>query len=166
MTEIATDRLQIRNFRADDWGALYEMIRQYKASGLEAYDHEWPAAQEEYPKIAQWFASGDTYWAVCLKQGGRFIGFVCLNPEQREGRQEYNLGYIFNFDYHGKGYATEACGAVLSHAFEHLGADAVVTGTAAANEASCRLLARLGLRLADRSTGMYALSREEWQQAR
>ena len=54
MTAIATERLRIRNFRNEDWEALCSIIQQYKASGLVVYDHEWPVAQEEYPKIAEW----------------------------------------------------------------------------------------------------------------
>jgi hypothetical protein len=36
----------------------------------------------------------------------------------------------------------------------------MVTGTALANQPSCRLLARLGLR--ETGGGMYALTRDEW----
>jgi len=181
MTAIETEKLRIRNFRNEDWEALYIIIQQYRASSLAVYDHAWPAAQEEYPKIAGWFAAGDSYWAVCLKESGRLIGFVCLNPEKKEGKHEYNLGYTFGPGYRGKGYATEACGAALSHAFTRLEADAVVTGTAEANEASCRLLARLGFTVTGRSkesfqrtpegkpiefTGVkYAISRAEWKEA-
>ncbi len=136
MTDITTDRLRIRNFRVEDWKALHGIIQQYKASGLAVYDHEWPAAQEEYPKIAEWFATGDSYRAVGLMDSDRLIGFVCLNPDEKQGTRQYSLGYTFGSDYHGEGYATEACSAALSHAFSRLEADAIVTGTAQENEAS------------------------------
>jgi len=87
---------------------------------------------------------------------------VCLNREQKEDFRESNIGYIFNFDYHGKGYATEACKAAINHAFDGLQAQRVFTGTVAENRASCRLLDRLGLKgMADGYT--YAISRDEWE---
>jgi len=139
-----TDRLLVRNFRRDDWAALHELIFQYQSSEMAAYDHLWPTSVEEMRQVAEWFAGGDSHLAVCLKETGRLIGLVTLNLEDAEGRSEYSLGYIFNADYHGKGYATEACRAILDDAFARLGADRVIAGTAEANHASRRLLARLG----------------------
>ncbi len=128
------------------------MISQYESSELAAYDQRWPTSPEEIKKTTEWFASGDSYLAVCLKDTGRLVGFVALNQVQKEDHREFNLGYIFNFDYHGKGYATEGCRAVLSHAFDRLQAHRVVTGTAALNSASCRLLERLGFKKTFEST--------------
>lgn len=144
MIALDTERLVIRNFVASDWEALHEMIIQYESNEFAAYDQQWPTSAIEIKGVAEWFANGDNYLAVCLKDTGQFIGFVALNPEPREDRCEFNLGYIFNSNYHGKGYATEACQAVLGHAFNQLQAQIVISGTAAANRASCRLLERLG----------------------
>lgn len=144
MTTLETERLLIRNFHSDDADALVAIITRYMASELAAYDQPWPTSPEEIKQVTAWFASGDNYLAVCLKATGQLIGFVALNPEGQADQRTFNLGYVFHFDYHSKGYASEACGAVLAHAFEHYQADRVVTGTAALNRASCRLLERLG----------------------
>ena len=144
MIRLETERLALRNFHADDWQALRAMILQYQATPLALYDQPWPTSPEEIQGVTAWFAAGDAYLAVCLKESGQFIGFVALNDESKEDRRQYNLGYIFDADYHGQGYATEACRALLDDAFQRLGADAVVTGTAEANIASRRLLERLG----------------------
>jgi RimJ/RimL family protein N-acetyltransferase len=119
MTKLETQRLTVRNFRISDWKALYEMINQYESSKFAAFDHQWPTSPEEIEKITEWFASGDSYFAVCLKDTERFVGFVSLNQKQKDHR-EFNIGYIFNSDYHGKGYATEACRAAIGHAFNRL----------------------------------------------
>jgi [ribosomal protein S5]-alanine N-acetyltransferase len=182
MEAINTDRLIIRNFKSDDWEALHEMIVQYEASEFAPYDQQWPTAPEEIKGVTNWFASGDSFMAVCLKDTGRFIGFVGLNAEQKEDSLEFNLGYVFNFDYHRKGYASEACRAVLARGFDELKADRVITGTAAVNVASCRLLERLGFKKTSESRGTfrndadgkpieflgytYAFSREEWEALR
>lgn len=177
MIRLETERLLVRNFRASDWQALHEIITQYQSSDMAAYDHEWPTAPEKIEEIAAWFAQGDHFLAVCLKDTDRLIGMASLNPEKAEP-PEFNLGYIFGSAYHGKGYATESCRALLGHAFTQLQAQRVVTGTAAANGPSCRLLARLGFQKTSEGTGSFrkkpdgqpieflgygfALSRDDW----
>jgi RimJ/RimL family protein N-acetyltransferase len=155
MLTLKTERLVLRNFHLADWQALHEIISQYELSGLALYDQPWPTSPEEIRQITRWFASGDSYLAVCLKEIDCCIGFVALNRESNEDRQEYNLGYIFSFDVHGQGYATEACRTVLEYAFAHLQAQRVIAGTAAANLASCRLLERLGFRRIAESIGSF-----------
>ena len=146
MTPLVTERLEVRNFRVDDAPALREMVLQYQASAYAVYDHKWPTSADEIRAVAEWFAEGDRFLAVCLRDTGRFIGFVSLGATEGTHDTAYSLGYCFDFDYHGRGYATEACQVALDHAFDALGADKVTTGTAAANQPSCRLLARLGFR--------------------
>ncbi len=160
METIQTDRLTLRNFCPEDWRDLHEMIVQYQASEYAQYDHKWPTSEEEIQGVARWFSEGEDYLAVCLRTMGKVIGLVALNQEEREGGPTRNLGYIFNSDYYGQGYATEACRAAIDYVFGRLGEARFVTGTHDANLPSRRLLARLGFRkLGD---GMYALGRDEW----
>lgn len=174
---IETERLLIRNFVSSDWRDLQEMIIQKEASEYAVYDHQWPTSEGEIRGIVDWFASGDSFLAVCLKDGAKLIGFIALN-RAGEGSSEFDLGYCLNSDYHGQGYATEGCLAVLDHAFRELGADRVTSGTAEANVPSCRLLARLGMKKVGEGKGsfrktsegepiefrgyLFALSRDEW----
>ena len=176
MIPIATDRLVLRNFNLNDWEALHKMIVQYEASEYAAYDEQWPTSVEEIKGVTEWFASGDNFLAACLKDTGQFIGFVALNPE--EGN-DYNIGYVFDSNYRGHGYATEACQAILNRAFDQLYALRVISGTAAVNRNSCRLLERLGFqKIGERRSSfktaedgkpieflgnIYAISKEEWQ---
>ena len=164
MQAIETNRLIIRNFTNEDGPALCKMIVQYQQSPYAKYDHPWPTDPEEIRKVAQWFADGDHYLAACLKATRVFIGFVCLNPEEHDGEPALNIGFIFDADYHGQGYASEACRAALARAFDVLGAARVVTGTAEANLPSVRLLERLGLKKAGEGQGYdYVITRDEWR---
>ena len=155
MTMLETERLIIRNFQTGDWKALHELIIRYQASELAPYDHQWPTSQEEIRRITEWFVRGDNYLAVCLKDTKQLIGFVSLNPEEGDGPRKFNTGYVFNSDFHGSGYAAEACRAVLSRAFGPLQAERVVAGTAAVNQASCRLLERLGFHKVGEETASF-----------
>jgi RimJ/RimL family protein N-acetyltransferase len=154
------------------------MILQYQASEYSVYDHQWPTSEDELQAIARSFAEGDRFLAVWLKESPALIGFVALNPSG-DNPTVFDLGYVFNFDYHGCGYAVEACRELLNHAFESRGATQITTGTAAANEPSCRLLEALGMKkTAERKASFqrddrteqveftalsFALTREEWQ---
>jgi RimJ/RimL family protein N-acetyltransferase len=148
MALIETSRLSIRNFRPADAQDLQKLIIQYSASPYGIYDHQWPTSEMEILGITDWFASGDQYLAVCLKETGQFIGFISINKPENSEAHEYDFGYIFNADYHGKGYASESCRAVVRYAFGAWEAQRLVCGTAAVNEPSCRLLARLGFKKA------------------
>jgi RimJ/RimL family protein N-acetyltransferase len=178
MTRIETDRLVIRNFDKADWRDLHELIVKYQASDVAQYDHKWPTSEDEIQGVVEWFAGGNKFLAVCLKTTGKVIGFVSLNPEEVEVETVYELGYVFNADYHGQGYAFEAGKAAGDHAFDELGANRLVVNTAEANEPSCRLAERLGMRQVDRGTAsfwkdeagepidfasvVYAIDQEEW----
>jgi ribosomal-protein-alanine N-acetyltransferase len=178
MTVLETERLIIRNFQAGEWQALHRVIEKYQASNFAQYDQQWPTSIEEIKKVTEWFASGDSFLAVCLKEKNQLIGFIGLNPEDGESQRVLNLGYVFDCDYHGRGYATEACRVVLDRAFTQLQAISVVTGTASINRPSCQLLERLGFqKIGEEMTSFkkaedgkpikflafrFALSRDEW----
>jgi ribosomal-protein-alanine N-acetyltransferase len=149
---LETERLVLRNFLVSDWEALHEIIALYAASEFAAYDQPWPTTPDEIKQITEWFASGDSFLAACLKNMGQCIGLVVVNREPEVEAQVYNLGYVFHFGHHGKGYATEACCALLDHAFIELRAQRVVSGTAAVNRPSCRLLERLGFEMTGEGT--------------
>lgn len=57
------------------------------------------------------------------------------------------LGYVFAPEVAGRGYATEACAAVLELAFESYRLHRVVARLDARNDSSARLAVRLGMRL-------------------
>jgi ribosomal-protein-alanine N-acetyltransferase len=160
MTSLETDRLIIRNFRSDDWQQLQELAVAYQASEAAQYEEPWPTSTEEVKGMAGWFAGGDDYLAVCLKDTGQLIGLLAINRRDDAEGQVHNLGYVFHPGYYGQGYATEACRAAMAYLFDELAVDGILTGTHPDNGPSVRLLERLGLKQVAR--GEYAISRGEW----
>ena len=174
MERIRTERLQLRNFVPEDFRDLQEIIIDKEASDYAVYDHEFPAGDEAVMKITERFSMGDKFLAVWLPEAEKVIGFVCLNGEDRK----LDLGYCFHSKFGGQGYATEACRAVVSHAFSTLKVDSLESGTALLNAPSCRMLGRLGFektgeeKLAFRKTaegdpiefvgGTFLLGKERW----
>ena len=83
--------------------------------------------------------------AVQLRQAGRVIGDVMLHWASREhGTGE--IGYVFNPDYAGHGYATEAVHELLRLGFADLRLHRIIARTDARNIASVGVLRRLGMR--------------------
>jgi RimJ/RimL family protein N-acetyltransferase len=164
MVSLETDRLVIRSFTADDWRDLQEVAIAYRASEWAQYEDPWPTSEEEVKGMAAWFAGGDEYLAVCLKETGKLFGLIAINRRKEQEAAVYNLGYVFHPGYHGQGYATEGCRAAMAYVFGPLAAAGMLTGTHPDNEPSVRLLERLGLKEVAR--GEFAMSREEWMESR
>jgi RimJ/RimL family protein N-acetyltransferase len=88
-------------------------------------------------------AEDNRFWAVALKDGGKLIGNIYL------AKQDFNtweLGYVFNENYHGHGYATEAAKMFIDDAFRNQNARRVIAMCNPLNKPSWKLLERLGLR--------------------
>jgi len=141
MTELKTDRLIIRNFTPDDWKDLQEIIIDKEASEYAIYDHQFPTSEEEVKGITEWFSTGDNFLSVYEKTENKVIGYVSLNGESDKVR---DLGYCIHSAYQGKGYATEACVALIHYAFNTLNVERITSGTANLNYPSCKLLNKLG----------------------
>ncbi len=70
------------------------------------------------------------------------ISLIWRSVEDRQGE----IGYIFNPDQHGRGYATEAANAMLRYGFEELGLHRIHARCDLRNSASWRVMERLGMR--------------------
>lgn len=139
---LETARLTIDNFSAKDWPALQELVADKEKSPFAFMDQAWPTDDGKIREICAWFAGGDDFLAVRIKPDRELIGFVCLNPE--EDPQVRNLGYCLHSKYYGKGFAFEACSALVEQAFGALNVTKIVTGTGLANTPSMKLLSKLG----------------------
>jgi len=82
-------------------------------------------------------------WAVEVKGGAPFIGFVGLSKP--EWRDDVEVGWRLAKTAWGHGYATEAARAALAFGFDQLGLAEIVSFTVPANLPSQRVMERLGM---------------------
>ena len=82
------------------------------------------------------------YSTVRSKDANNFFGNISLTPHH-DGKH-IEISYEFLSKTWGKGYATEAVGAMIGYAFNDLGHTNLVAETQAANVASCTMLRKLG----------------------
>ncbi|HYW73363.1 MAG TPA: GNAT family N-acetyltransferase [Pyrinomonadaceae bacterium] len=79
---------------------------------------------------------------VQLKADGTPIGICGLL--QRDTLPDPDIGFAFMPAYWNRGYAFEAAAAVMKHARDQLGLDQILAITTPDNEASARLLGKIG----------------------
>ena len=118
MKQLETARLIVRTFRPDDWRDLQAYISRPEVM---QFERPWDTTDDACRKRAAAFADGDAFWAVEWKESGRMIGHLYFAQIQPVDFRTWTLGYIFNNGYHGHGYATEACRALLDNGFRNLG---------------------------------------------
>ena len=137
---IETHTLLTRPFDPADWGDLHEYLSDEQVVRYEPYG---VFTEDESRREAARRSSDPAFWAVCLKDSGKLIGNLYLAGQPFD---TWELGYVFNASYHGKGYATEAAACLLDDVFSRLGARRVTAMCNPLNTASWRLMERLGMR--------------------
>ena len=140
-----TERLILRNFRMDDLDALLDIAQKYEATDVAIYDQPWPQTLGGMIEVITWLSSEDTFAAIELKDNSKLIGL--LQFQRKEAFPDeivHGFGYVFDSDYHGKGYAKESCVNILEYLFNDLKAAKVTAGTAVPNKSSRKLLKKLG----------------------
>jgi len=98
-------------------------------------------------QIATLATTTSCLWVVERQSDSAFLGICGMQPGPRdtplEGRIE--IGWRFNYDFWGKGYAREAACASLEWGWRHLDTDSIWAITIPANTRSWGLMERLGL---------------------
>jgi len=138
-----TDRLIIRRFNADDWHDLYEYLSQEVVVKYEPYGI---FNEEECKEEAIRRAQDDAFWAVCLKENNKLIGNIYFQQQEPKAFMTWEIGYVFNPVYYGKGYATEASRRIIQYGFEQIGAHRIIGKCNTENVSSWKLMERLLMR--------------------
>ncbi|HET8617142.1 MAG TPA: GNAT family N-acetyltransferase [Actinomycetales bacterium] len=146
---LQTERLRLRPFGEADAGALFALHSDEHA--LRYWDSPpWSDAARAQPFIERCRKMADDGTGVRLavdrRDDGAFVGWCSFsrwNPDFRSGA----LGYCFCSTWWGRGYATEAAGALLDWAFDTLDLNRVQAETDTRNTASARVLEKLGFLL-------------------
>lgn len=140
---LETERLIIRELNLSDISKLRELVASCPEGIEESLSALKPDEYEEYltgyiKYQYGFYGYGD--WAVCLKDS-TFIGlFGVKNGDESETAE---LGYALLPAYRHKGYAFEACSAIISYALDDIGFKRIEAYIAPDNEESLKLAARL-----------------------
>ncbi len=108
-----TDRLVLRRYQKEDIQDLFEYLSDEE---VVKYEPHKPLTFEEAKENLAWRISTDEMIAVELKHSHKMIGNVYLGKRDFEALE---MGYVFNRNYWGHGYAAESCRALIQLAFSH-----------------------------------------------
>jgi RimJ/RimL family protein N-acetyltransferase len=147
---IETDRLTLRRYLETDYDDLLKLQSNDDVTRFLLYESKTPEQVRDSLKqrLADVPLDADGQaltLAVILRETGQHVGevtFFLVNTEHRLGE----IGFVFQPESQGRGYAAEASVELLRLGFESLGLHRIIGRLDARNNASAALLKRLGLR--------------------
>lgn len=179
---LETARLQLRKLQAGDEEFLASLdtnpdVMQHIHLGAlsERAAMQWAKAQIEIaphrPHLHKWIVErredrASVGWIELSKFRGVF------DPDESRRSDDIALGYQFAKAYWGRGFAPEAAGPVLAHAFDRLKLDRLVAFVHDENLRSRRVLEKLGFRAhparryvdeGGHRCRLYALPESDWR---
>jgi RimJ/RimL family protein N-acetyltransferase len=178
---LTTPRLTLREFRPDDWQAVWQYqndpryLRYYAwterpAEDVQKFVEMFVAWQAEQPRRKRQLA-------LVLTATGQLIGNCGIRMDSADAR-EADIGYELAPEHWGNGYATEAARALVRFGFEELGLHRIWSWCIADNSASAHVLRKIGMREEGRQrdkeyfkgrywdTLLFGMLEEEWRESR
>ncbi len=140
-----TERLALREFSLNDAKGFFEMN-----ADPEVIQFTGDRAFVDIEETGQFIQAYDQYekhgygrWSIYLKGTEEYLGFCGLRYSTE--KQETDIGFRLIRKYWNKGFATEAAIACLEAGFQKFGLDKIVGRARADNQASIRVLEKLGM---------------------
>jgi RimJ/RimL family protein N-acetyltransferase len=145
---LETERLTLRQLSVDDAEFVLELLNEpsfLRYIGDRGVRNLADAAQYILNRlVASYERNGFGLYLVELKESRIPIGISGL--VKRDTLPDADIGFAFLPAYWCKGYAVESAAAVMNYAREVLGLTRIVAITSPDNEASAKLLGKIGLR--------------------
>jgi len=148
--EIETDRLRLRGHRLEDFAASFAMwsdpvVTRFIGGKPSSEQQAWSRL---LVYAGHWTLLQFGYWVVEEKASGEFIGEAGFANFKRDidasMRDVPELGWAFASRFHGRGYATEAVGAVIAWGDTQFGSTRTVCLIDPENLASIRVAQKCG----------------------
>lgn len=180
-TILETERLRLRRFTGDDLDNLVALHRDPEVMRFVDTGNPVPPQEvrAELPLLIREYEEfpGFGRWAAIEKDTDEFVGWFGLRRREAIGPANATLGYRIHKRFWGRGYATEACRALVRRAFAELGVQRISADAMAVNHRSRRVMDKAGLTyvrtyyltFSDPIPGTeqgeveYAITKAEWQ---
>lgn len=143
---LRTQRLVIRMPTEADVDVLTTYRNDPEVSKLQDWELPYPRERAEALVAAhadRVDVDPGTATQLAIELDGRLIGDIYVGLEEHGGVAD--IGYTLAKEHQGQGYAVEAVGAVVDDLIDRLGVHRLVAELSLENDASARLLERLGM---------------------
>ena len=148
--EIArTERLLIREMTIEDLDALYRIYEDSETRRfVKGLDENRAAEEERFRAYIRYMYGLYQFgmWVVIENSSGALIGRAGFGIADYQEEAELDLGYLIGKCWRGRGYACEACEAVLAYGKEVLGFSKVAAYIHLENAPSLGVIRKLGFR--------------------
>ncbi|OIK11794.1 GNAT family N-acetyltransferase [Bacillus sp. MUM 13] len=136
------ERIKLRPVSLDDVDDMYEYTSDEETTRY-IYDQHTDVNQTKKMIANYYMKEPIGMYAIVLKESNKMIGTFEFRIHEWNNSGE--LGFTLNSHFWGKGYMTEAGKLILELAFHTLGLDRVYAGHDVRNDASGKVLSRLGM---------------------
>ena len=146
--ELRTKRLRLTQPRATDSSGVFAVLgdpRTVEHNPSELLEDPGQAAELVARWVRHWEEHGFGYWCVRESGSNRIIGYAGVKWMLMHRRPVLNLVYRFVPEVWGRGFATEAVGAVVSRTLAEMPAEAIVARVRPDNVASQNVAVKAGL---------------------
>jgi len=173
---LETERLILRLPQMSDADAIQRLVSNYDIAKMTLnIPHPYPenAAKEWLERISASDDNANYSFVITLKSDKQVIGNIGIGCHPRQKRAE--IGYWLGKDYWNQGYMTEAAQRVVQFGFEELGLARIQAGYFPENNASLRVMKKIGMQFEgtwrhyvqkngeNRDISMCAILREDWE---
>lgn len=149
---LQTQRLVLRAPQPGDWMPFHDFMMSDRAAMFGSHGDLGRTWRSFAAELGHWQVFSFGMWAVTKRGDDTALGFV--GPWTPPDWPETEIGWmIFDDATQGTGIATEAARAAISHAYDVLGWDTVVSYIGPDNTRSIRLAEKLGAHLDDAAKG-------------
>jgi RimJ/RimL family protein N-acetyltransferase len=144
--QLETQRLIIRDFNYEDWIDVHKYASRHDVAEFMIWgpnsEDETKAYIEQQIMKQQSAERTDFEFGVILKETNALIGGCGIYIKDRSAE----IGYCFNPEYWGSGYATEASKAMLKLGFNNFNVHRVFATCRPGNIPSANVLKRIGMK--------------------
>lgn len=143
---LETDRLRLRQLRRADVPALFEIFSDPLVMQFWSSDPlpDAAAAHALLDEIEEARVGGTLFqWGIALNEDDRVVGTTTLASWDRVHRRA-ELGFALRRDCWGRGFGTEAVGRIVRFGFHDLDLHRLEADADPRNEASLRILKKIG----------------------
>ena len=151
LPDVNTPRLALRRFRSGD---LDELAALFAKTAVWRFPYGRGLSRDETRafldlQLDEWATCGFGCWLARERETDRVVGYVGISVPTflPEVLPAVEVGWRFDPDVWGRGYATEGATAALDHSFTTLGLAEVCSIPQADNPLSVRVAERLGMRM-------------------
>ncbi len=144
---LETERLYLREFKIEDKNEFKKILMDREA--MKYFDRDFSEENvtgwinfciKDYKDI------GHSFWAVIRKSDNKFLGDCGITMQDIDGEELPEVGFHFNREFWGQGYATEAALGCIKYGFDKLNFDSLYSYMTVDNIPSQNVAKKAGMK--------------------